>query len=303
MENVSSPIRVAVALPVYKTYTYSVPESLCERVAVGKRVFVPFGRRRVTGYVLGFEDTPDAVDIKPILDVLDDEVLYPPALIPLFEWISEYYIHPIGEVIQAALPGGINLKDQSAVVITEAGVRARASAILTPQERRLLERLENGPIVRRSLLLNPKDRGDQSALDAMHQRGWITARTVVKGGRVRPKTDRYAALTGKSLPVGRISEARLKIIEALQNQGEVSIRKLKTMASSAPAMLKSLEQSGHVKLFDKAAYRDPFGEPVTAGPPVCRMYRALRPRSADLFSKMVRKELTWHRWPPMPDHG
>lgn len=268
MDNDSSHIRVAVALPVYKTYTYSVPEPLFERVAVGKRVFVPFGRRRVTGYVLGVAGTPDAVDIKPILDVLDDEVLYPPALIPLFEWISEYYIHPIGEVIQAALPGGINLKEKSCLTITDDGFRALAGTILTPEERKLLEHLADGPIGRKEFITALKDDRSAISVDAMQRRGWITVQYVVKGGRVRSKTERFAALTGRSLPAGKLSIARLKILEALQEYGEVSIRSLKKHAPSAATILKALEKSGHVKLFYKEIYRDPFGEPVAPDTPL-----------------------------------
>jgi len=260
-------IRVAVALPVFRTYTYSVPGQLAGRLAAGKRVFVPFGRRRVTGYVLGAERVPDPVAIKSILDVLDDEVLFPPALIPLFEWIANYYVHPIGEVIQAALPGGINLKEQSTMAITDAGTHALAAAILTPPERRLLERLKHGPVGRKQLSQAGKHGANGSTLDAMQRRGWIAAQYVFKGGRVRPKTERFAVLTGKSLPAGRLSDARLKILEALQDQGEVAIRILKNHTPSAPSILKSLEKSGHVKRFDKTVYRDPFGEPVAPDTP------------------------------------
>jgi len=49
----SSCIEVAIALPVYSTYVYSVPEDLLALVSTGKRVLVPFGQRRVTGYILG----------------------------------------------------------------------------------------------------------------------------------------------------------------------------------------------------------------------------------------------------------
>ena len=46
-------IEVAVALPVFQTFTYCTPETLAGFVAIGKRVLIPFGQRRVTGYVLG----------------------------------------------------------------------------------------------------------------------------------------------------------------------------------------------------------------------------------------------------------
>ena len=46
-------IEVAVALPVFRTFTYFAPEPFKDHAAPGKRVLVPFGRRRVTGFIFG----------------------------------------------------------------------------------------------------------------------------------------------------------------------------------------------------------------------------------------------------------
>ena len=45
-------VRVAIAIPSPKTFTYTVPENHVSAVAVGKRVLVPFGKRHVTGFIL-----------------------------------------------------------------------------------------------------------------------------------------------------------------------------------------------------------------------------------------------------------
>ena len=63
----NSYIEVAVAVPVYHTFTYSVPQYLLPFVAAGKRVLVPFGRRRVTGYILGSSQDCGTAEIKHIL--------------------------------------------------------------------------------------------------------------------------------------------------------------------------------------------------------------------------------------------
>ena len=84
MTTVSSCIEVAIALPVYSTYVYSVPENLSALVSTGKRVLVPFGRRRVTGYILGAckkTDQGKTINILDILDILDEEPLFPSSMI------------------------------------------------------------------------------------------------------------------------------------------------------------------------------------------------------------------------------
>ena len=56
-------IEVAVALPVSNTFTYSVPDSFANFATTGKRVLIPFGRRRVTGYALGQSQLSDELVI------------------------------------------------------------------------------------------------------------------------------------------------------------------------------------------------------------------------------------------------
>ena len=102
-------IDVAVALPVWGTFTYGVPEALRSDISVGKRVLVPFKHLQVTAYVLNSAQSTDQKGIKQILDVLDEAPMFPPSMIPFFNWISDYYRYPIGSLIQGALPGGVNV--------------------------------------------------------------------------------------------------------------------------------------------------------------------------------------------------
>ena len=97
-------LRVAVAIPVKGTFFYAAPEALAPMVRVGCRVLVPFSNRKVTGYVL--EKVPDFPDrnLKEIIDVLDVDPLFLEQMVPFFEWIADYYIHPVGMVIRSALP-------------------------------------------------------------------------------------------------------------------------------------------------------------------------------------------------------
>jgi len=131
-------IEVAIALPVYNTYTYRVPETLHELVATGKRVLVPFGRRRVTGYILGSAKGVNQEGIKTVLDILDETALFPPSMIPFFRWTADYYLHPIGDVIKCALPGGLNLYDIFTIAITEKGEDTHLNNSATSFENQIL---------------------------------------------------------------------------------------------------------------------------------------------------------------------
>ena len=116
----SNIVEVAVPLPLDTIFHYRVPETLVNEVEPGKRVFVPFGRRKLTAYVLAWTDAPTG-DLKDVIEALDSEPLFTAEELSFFRWAAGYYLHPLGEVIKAALPAGINIETRRRVVANEDG--------------------------------------------------------------------------------------------------------------------------------------------------------------------------------------
>jgi primosomal protein N' (replication factor Y) len=107
-------VDVILPVPLDGFFTYSVPASLAEQVKVGVRVLVPFGRSKT--YVGIVSKThkgplPEGFQIKDILQVLDASPILLDSQLRLWQWISEYYLSPIGEVYKAALPSGLKAED------------------------------------------------------------------------------------------------------------------------------------------------------------------------------------------------
>jgi primosomal protein N' (replication factor Y) len=105
-------IEVAVAVHLDKTFHYRVPPHLAGRALPGHRVFVPFGHRKLTGYILGTVDETSTNKLKDIFDVLDSDPLWTDNELEFFRWIAAYYLYPLGEVLKTALPAGINLQSR-----------------------------------------------------------------------------------------------------------------------------------------------------------------------------------------------
>jgi len=101
-------VEVAIPLPLEGSFHYLVPARLSALAVAGKRVLVPFGRRKVTGYLLGDAEAGSG-ELKEVLELLDEEPLFTRAELEFYRWIAGYYLHPLGEVIKMALPAGINL--------------------------------------------------------------------------------------------------------------------------------------------------------------------------------------------------
>ncbi|MCL2723204.1 MAG: primosomal protein N' [Polyangiaceae bacterium] len=94
---------VALPVPVERSFSYLVPESLAGAVAPGRRVLCTIGVRRVVGVVISVRQGEPPPRAKPLLDVLEGIAL-PPDLVSFLSRVAAYYLAPIGEVVRLALP-------------------------------------------------------------------------------------------------------------------------------------------------------------------------------------------------------
>lgn len=101
-------VNVILPLPLDGTFTYSVPEEMENVMAVGKRVLVPLGKsKKYIAIVQDIHDKQPEFKTRPIEQVLDDAPMILPEQMRLWQWISDYYLVPIGEVFVAAFPAGL----------------------------------------------------------------------------------------------------------------------------------------------------------------------------------------------------
>jgi primosomal protein N' (replication factor Y) len=142
------------------------------------RVRVPLGRQRAVGFVaaLAQESELPAARLRHALELLDPEPLWDDRCLDLLRWAADYYQHPLGEVLAAAVPaalrrgaparGAVPAWQLSSRGLVESGSpRPR----LGPRQQSLLERLRAGPL--------PADEASAAglgdALRSLGRRGWI----------------------------------------------------------------------------------------------------------------------------------
>ena len=122
-------ITVAVPGPVRHLFTYEVPEPLQSGCGRGVRVIVPFGRRRLVGYVTGISDPAGDAQaeyvVRPIEAILDAVPALDTHLLELTRWAADYYGASWGDLIRTALPG-FNASVRRRVGLTSAGGEALA---------------------------------------------------------------------------------------------------------------------------------------------------------------------------------
>ena len=98
-------------VPLHGVFTYLVPDGM--KVGVGCRVLVTFGKNKTyLGIVMRLHDKkPEGYEVKPIQQVMDSAPIVTERQLKLWQWISDYYLSPIGDVYKAALPAGLKAED------------------------------------------------------------------------------------------------------------------------------------------------------------------------------------------------
>lgn len=114
-------IDVILPLSLNQTFTYKVPQELTQKVKIGMRIVVPFGKKRLYTAIVRFihTQTPQYTDIKEIIGLMEDTPILRNPQLKFWDWIASYYQANIGDVYTAAIPSGLKLQSETQVEINE----------------------------------------------------------------------------------------------------------------------------------------------------------------------------------------
>ncbi|AMV32691.1 Primosomal protein N' [Pirellula sp. SH-Sr6A] len=132
----------------YGPYDYRIPDELAGIVQPAMRVVVPLGKgnREIVGYVLSIQMAmvPQS-SLKPILRTVDHEPLCNGSLLQLIQWMSRYYLVPLGQVFEAVIPAGVRAgagtRNQTLLRPSELASEERAVTALPTKQRQTLQQL------------------------------------------------------------------------------------------------------------------------------------------------------------------
>jgi primosomal protein N' (replication factor Y) len=112
-------VDIILPIPIHREFTYRVPHDLNEQVRIGVRVVVPFGKSKLlTGIITRIsEEAPKDYQAKYIEHILDDSPIITGHQYTFWKWIASYYMAPIGDVMNAALPANFKLASETRIVL------------------------------------------------------------------------------------------------------------------------------------------------------------------------------------------
>jgi primosomal protein N' (replication factor Y) len=206
--------QVVLPLAVEGTFTYRVPESILERVDIGSRVLVSFGKKRIySAVVLALVPVPpEGITPKSILDVLDEIPVVIPHQLRLWEWMSAYYMCTLGEVMRAALPSGLRPESESRVRVNTA---FSEGALLDSNERLLFEVVKDqGELTLRELELVGISSNPLAIVKSLVEKGAVEINEFIRQVPVKKVTsyvriaDLYASETALNQVMDQLSRAQ-----------------------------------------------------------------------------------------------
>lgn len=173
----SSILRVAIPTPLRKTFDYLSLDAPCK---IGVRVKVSFGRRIVVGVVVRLVDHSEVPldKLKSVIEVIDEAPLLDEKLLTLCQWASDYYHHPIGEVVVGVLPKKAKV-----------GARGQASGIAKDTELSALK--ESGPSY---VLTDEQQKAINAIMQAKHFQPFLLSGVTGSG-----KTEVYLQVIAETI--------------------------------------------------------------------------------------------------------
>jgi len=226
-------VQVAVALPVSGTFTYTVTGDLIKKAEVGKRALVPFSGRKVAGYILRIIPPKNRKGLKDIINISDSYPLFPPNMVEFFEWLSNYYLYPIGLVIKTALPTGLNVNVPDGMEMPSRGWLDRVGLI-----KRVFITVKKGATIDRSFFDHKSVPGNEPEFLEM-----IIKKKVVSLSEVKKAFNNGAYLVDKWVKKGLLKRSLRPVVRDIA--GET------LFISPSPPPLNSKQKEGLEKIAGK----------------------------------------------------
>ncbi|MCK6648471.1 MAG: primosomal protein N' [Bacteroidia bacterium] len=270
MSRVTLFVDVILPLSVPNLYTYRVPYDWNDSIAVGQRVVVQFGKGKLYSALVRrvHEVPPKQYAAKYIESILDEFPVVNEKQFALWEWMSGYYMCTIGDVMIAALPGGLRLSSETKLILHQDYKEKLPATDLSDKEFLILDALE----LRDVLSLNDvsaivEQKTVYPLIKSMIEKGIVVIQEELKE-RYKPKIETFVALAhaydseeqlktlfdqlekkaGKQLDV---LMAFIKLSERYsKNKKEVKKKDIVKIVDGADAAIKGLVKKNVLELYE-----------------------------------------------------
>ncbi len=266
-------VDVLLPLPLANNFTYRVPFKLNGDIAIGKRVVVQFGKKKLySGIVIDIhKKIPAQGEVKYILNILDNFPIINAIQLKFWKWLSEYYMAYEGDVMNAALPNALKLASESKLLLNPDNEKSYDE--LNEKEYLIIQALELNQTItltEASKLIDQKK--IMPVVKTLIEKGYIIPEEDLRQ-RYKPKTESYIRLNeafkdNKKLEqlTQELEKRAFKQLELLlaylqhskyfsPNPQEISKAKLLAQSGISASILSALEKKSVLEVYPKSQSR------------------------------------------------
>ena len=214
-------------VPIPKLFTYRVPSIYNEKIKVGQRAIVQFGQKKIlTGIIAHLHNQPPKdYEAKYILELLDEQEVIYSQQFKLYQWIADYYMCTLGEVMNAALPSGLKLSSESMVQLNPSfDIDTWDLTKFSEKEHILIQQLQSNALSYSDIAKLLGVKNIYSLLKTLAAKEAILIFEQVKE-KFKPKTEKHFRLT-KSHISNKNLEELFKLLAAKPKQEAVMLKYL-----------------------------------------------------------------------------
>ncbi len=230
---------VIVPLPLKGSFTYQIPEEIRDLVHIGTRVSVQFGKKRYYAGIIHkvHQNPPENYKTKPIHSVLDQHPVVNEKQLKLWEWLADYYMCSIGEVMKAALPSGLKIESETKLFLNKE-LPPPEKADLNDKEKAILAFLEHTPYA--SISKITEQLGEKNLLaeiKKLAEKGYLLMDERIRES-YKPKTRKYVRRTLEDADI----EAELEKLKKATKQHAILLSCLELEQDNRQAKEEGIEK-------------------------------------------------------------
>lgn len=248
-----------------KLFDYLIPEPMAEKVRVGCRVLVGFGRgsQKRQGFVFDVSDNvhQKGIRLKPVIDVLDDEPLLSDEMVKLAFFIADRTFCTFYDAAKLLLPSGIYLKVTQMYAL-KGDYHTDEPENLTAEEMQIVnflrkkDKLTNGEKIYKELGISPETK----LLEKLCDRG-VLLKSVDTLRRINDATVKIVSLSQEFIESDssefKPTPKQKLVIELLQGIGSASSKEISYYTGVAQGVIENLYKKGILVYDDVPVYRTP----------------------------------------------
>ena len=237
-------------------YSYEIPQSLSDKVAVGKRVVVPFGRGNKKRIGLVFRVSGDCPNTKtkPVDAVIDEQPVLSDELLNLCVWLRDNTFCTYFDAFRTILPPGLGYSLKTVYELAD-----NFSGELSSEEQSLVNRLKTA------------DKGTFSALVAANP---ALVKSLADKGALIERTSAKRRVGDESVRMVRVREGydekltpkQIAVVDFLTEVGSASVHETSYGCGVSEAVVKRLIEKNILEMFDNVIFRTETAEIAVENP-------------------------------------